>query len=391
MPQLEHLDLFEYPGGKLTDRGLAVLRHLPNLRTFNMSWQSGITDSGAANLRFCEKLESVNLMGTRTGDGAIEALRGKPALHRFHTGKLVTDAGVPLLHGFPMFKEWHAERTGALTPYDDEPTHLQIDGPFSNKGFSSLAGLDGVFGLDLFWNVTGITSDGFAVLTRLPNLRSLACDGEISNNEAMRHIAAIPRLLKLRAQESAATDEGFIALSRSATLEQFWGRHSPNLTGKGFVALSKMPALRSFGTSCKNVDDQALSTLPQFPALLDLTPVDFQDEGFRHIGRCERLERLACMYCRETTDAATEHLGRLQLKTYYASLTKITDRSLEALGRMQSLESVEFYETKDVTDAGLAHLARLPRLREVRLSGLPKVSMAGTSVFPAHVNVDYHV
>ena len=38
MPQLEHLNLSEYPGGKLTDRGLGVLRHLPNLRTFEMTW-----------------------------------------------------------------------------------------------------------------------------------------------------------------------------------------------------------------------------------------------------------------------------------------------------------------------------------------------------------------
>src|SRR5205085_10804360 len=75
MPQLEHLDLSEYPGGKLTDRGLEVLRHLPNLRTLEMTWQSGITDAGVSNLRFCDHLESVNLMGSPTGDGAIEALQ----------------------------------------------------------------------------------------------------------------------------------------------------------------------------------------------------------------------------------------------------------------------------------------------------------------------------
>ena len=51
MPQLEHLNLSEYPGGKLTDRGLEVLRHLPNLRDFEMTWQRGITDAGVANLR----------------------------------------------------------------------------------------------------------------------------------------------------------------------------------------------------------------------------------------------------------------------------------------------------------------------------------------------------
>ena len=34
MPQLEKLDLSEYPGGRLTDRGLEVLRHLPHLAAF---------------------------------------------------------------------------------------------------------------------------------------------------------------------------------------------------------------------------------------------------------------------------------------------------------------------------------------------------------------------
>ena len=43
MPQLQKLDLSEYPGGRLTDRGLEVLRHLPNLTTFDMTWQCGIT------------------------------------------------------------------------------------------------------------------------------------------------------------------------------------------------------------------------------------------------------------------------------------------------------------------------------------------------------------
>lgn len=389
MPQLEHLDLSEYPGGRITDRGLEVLRQLPSLRTFQMTWQRGISDAGTANLKFCEKLETVNLMGTPTGDGTIDALRGKPRLHHFDTGKLVTDAGLVLLHDFPMFKTWHGGSTATAMGEDHEPTHLLIDGPFTNKGLANLAGLDGVFALDLFWHVTGITSDGFEVLARLPNLASLGCDGELSDDAAMRHIASIPRLRKLRAQGTVATDDGFIALSRSASLEKFWGRECPNLTGRGFVALSKMPALRSLGVSCKNVDDEALSCLPRFPALRELTPIDVRDEGFRHVGRCSRLERLSCMYCRDTTDVATQHIAGLQLKTYYAGLTKITDLSLDILGHMASLELIEFYETKSVTDAGLTYLARLPRLREIRLSGLPKVTFEGTKVFPARVQVHY--
>jgi hypothetical protein len=378
MPQLEHLDLSEYPGGKLTDRGLEVLRRLPNLRKFEMTWQSGITDRGVANLRFCDRLEEVNLMGSPTGDGAIDALQGKAKLCRFSTGRLVTDAGIPLLHNFPLLKT--AGGSGA---------RLLIDGPFTNDGLAALAGLDGVFELDLFWHVNRITTDGFAHLVYLPNLAALGCDGELSDDVALRHIAAMPRLKRLRIQESVATDDGFVALAQSQTIEGIWGRVCPNFGSRGFFAFSRMPSLRSLGIGCRNVSDAALATLPEFPALRELTPIDFQDDGFRHIGRCRNLERLTCMYCRETGDAATEHISGLGIKYYYAGLTQITDRSLEILGRMQSLEQVDLYECLKVTDRGLPFLARLPRLREVHLDSLPGVTLEGTKVFPPGVHVYY--
>ena len=379
MPQLQWLNLTEYPGGKLTDRGLAVLRHLPNLRMFEMTWQKGITDEGVANLRFCDHLERVDLMGSPTGDGAIEALQGKTKLTSFASGKLVTDAGLKLLHNFPRLKSWQG----------DESTRLLIDGPFTNAGLASLAGLEGVFDLDLFWHVTGITSAGFAHLAGLPNLGSLGADSTLSDDEAMRHFAAIPRLRKLRAQGTVATDDGFEALSRSRTLEQLWTRETPHLGSRGFLALSRMPKLRDLGVSCKLVSDDALSALPHFPSLKKLTPIDVTDPGFRHVGRCEQLEHLSCMYCRETTDAATEHIGGLRLRLYYAGLTRITDHSLEILGRMTSLEQIELYECLHVTDAGLPFLAKLPQLRQFDVSGSPGVTLEGTKVFPAAVTVRY--
>jgi hypothetical protein len=380
MPQLEHLQLNEYPGGKLTDRGLEVLRHLPKLRAFEMTWQRGISDAGVANLRFCDRIERVDLMGSPTGDGAIEALQNKPFLRQFSTGRLVTDAGLALLHNFPLLK-----KDSGIELFG----RLLIDGPFTTEGLASLAGLEGVYDLDLFWHVTGITSDGFAHLINLPNLRALGADGGLSDNVAMRYFAAIPRLQRLRAQEAVATDEGFEALAASRTLEYFWGRECPNFGSHGFVALSKMPRLRGLGVGCKNVADAALSRLPDFPALEDLTPIGFQDDGFRHIGRCRGLVRLTCMYCRETTDAATEHIKRLNIRYYYAGLTRITDRSLEILGGMDSLEQIEFYGCNAITDAGLPSLARLPRLREVHLDSVPGVTLEGTRVFPPHVRVKY--
>jgi hypothetical protein len=288
-----------------------------------------------------------------------------------------------------MLRTWHGERAPGADGTLEGGASLLIDGPFTDRGLAGLAGLKGVRDLDLFWHVTGLTPEGFAHLAGLPNLGSLGADGRLSDDTAMRHIASLPKLRRLRAQESVATDDGFEALSRSRTIEHFWGRECPNFSGRGFVALSKMPSLRSLGVGCGNVNDRALSTLPLFPALRELTPIGVRDEGFRHVGRCERLERLTCMYCRETTDTATERVAGLRLQYYYAGLTLITDRSLEILGNMQSLEQVDLYECKGVTDAGLVFLAGLPRLREVHLDALPGVTLQGTRAFPARVRVKY--
>ena len=390
MPQLQELDLSGWHS-PLTDRGLEVLRHLENLQRFSMCWPQRITDAGVANLTHSNHLERVNLMGTPTGDGAIHALRGKPRLRFFNTGKLVTDAGLPLLHDFPMFKRWRGgDMKFDLMAFEAEPNHLMIDGPFTDEGLAGLRGLDGVFGFGFFWHAHGFTGDGLAALADLANLGFLGCQGDRCDDAAMRQIARIPRLRMLMGQGTVATDEGFAALSRSQTIEYIWGRECPNLTGRGLAALSAMPALRGLAVSCKFVDDEALSALPRFPALTALMPMDVTDDGFRHVGRCEKLENLWCMYCRDTGDMATSHIAGLKhLRTYYAGKTRMTDRSLEILSGMTSLEKLEFWEIAGITDAGVAALAGLPNLREITVEGSPNVTRGGMSVFSDNVQVKF--
>lgn len=391
LSQLRELDIGS-PKSIITDRGLEVLRHLRELRRFQMSWAQQISDVGVANLRFCDHLESVDLMGTPTGDGAIAALAGKPNLRRFKTGRMVTDAGLPLLHQFPIFNTWHGgDVEYSLLSAEAAPNHLMLDGPFTNRGVAALAGLEGVFGLSFFWHLgPGFTPDGLAPLAALPHLGMLGCEGKLCNDEAMRHIGGLPKLRMLMAQGTVASDAGFAALSRSRTIEHIWGRECPNLTGRGFAALATMPALRGLAVSCKRVDDEALSLLPHFPALREFMPMDVPDAGFRHVGRCAELEALTCMYCRDTTDIATGHIaGLTKLRKYYAGRTRITDASLQILGRMDSLERLEFWEVFGITDAGVAELVGLPRLRELSIEGSPKVTRAVMGMFPAGVRVSY--
>jgi hypothetical protein len=96
------------------------------------------------------------------------------------------------------------------------------------------------------------------------------------------------------------------------------------------------------------------------------------------------------MYCRDTGDRATEHIAGLsRLTHYYAGRTLITDRSLEILGRMPSLEEVILSACAGISDAGLPHIARLPRLRKVAVDATARVTRAGIGVFPAGVHVDF--
>ena len=374
MPQLERLEL----GGRITDRGLAVLRQLPALREIEMPWQGGVTDDGVAHLAACGRLERVNLMGTTTGDGAIGALEGKPHLRNLSTGREVTDAGVRRLASVPRL---------AMPPTSDGGFTLLLDGPFTNDGLASLAGLAGLEALDLFWHASAITPAGFAGLAAAPHLAALGADGRLADDTALTHMATMPRLTRLRMQEAVASDDGFVALGRSRSLETIWGRECAGFGDRGFLAFAAMPALRSLGIGLAGISHHALAALSSFAALRELTPIGLVDEQFVHVGACAGLERLVCMYCRESGDVATAHVAQLGLRSYYAGLTRITDRSLELLGAMPTLEQVELYECRGVTDTGLGFLAQLPRLREVSLDGLPGVTLEGTRVFAHTVRV----
>ena len=387
MPQLRELIL----GGTITDRGLEVLNHLRELRVFKMFWQKNLTDGGVSALQSCDHLEEVDLLGCNLGDDAIAALTGKPELRRLKTGRNVSDEGLALLQQFPAFKTWQGEEPSfGLMSFDAEPTNLLIDGPFTRQGLDSLRGLDGVAGLSFFRHTSRLRGDDLQSLDGLSNLAYLGCQGELCDDDAMRHIAALPMLRMLMGQGTVATDEGFRSLSRSKTIEYFWGRECPNLNASGFMAISQMPALKGLAVSCKFVDDAALASLSEFPALKELVPMDVSDNGFRHVGRSQQLESLILMYCRDTTDVATSHLtGLANLKKYHAGYTLITDASLELLSQINSLEEVSFEGCKFITDAGIPFLTTLPHLRAISIGGCPKVTRSGVIGFATSVRINY--
>jgi hypothetical protein len=394
LPRLRSLTL---GGCAIGDAGLAALGTVATLERLLLGWTQ-VSDAGLAHLAGCRALEMVDLSGTRTGDGAIRALAGMPALRHFRSGEEVTDAGLRYLRDYPVYRGRPEGGHGgpplrgvggeglSLWSYDDHPNLLQLRGRFTDLGLAELSHCEGLYALNLDSNRLLVTGAGLAPLVALPRFTALAFDAKDAD---MPYIAALPRLRHLVCQDTVAGDDGFAALARSRSLEYLWGRRCHNLRRRGFAALAEIPTLKSLSVSCLNVDDEGVASLPHFPALAELMPMDVPDEGYRHIARCPRLTSLVLMYCRETTDRSTELIAGLALRKYFASYNRITDRTPELLSGMESLEEVTFDSCAGLSDAGIGALARLPRLRTLRVSGMRNVTRGVVTAFGGGVEVRY--
>ncbi len=378
LPNLRHLDL---SGTSITDRGLAVLEELTQLETLGLI-QTRVTDAGMAPLEHCDSLRRLNLMWTHVGDGAIRALAGKEQFTHLSTGDGVTDAGMQALAEIPVYAEWQGgEVVMGLTSYEPEPNYLLLRGSFTDRGMAALRQLHGLFGLNVDANELAITGEGLRPLVDLPHLGWLAAP---ALDDQMPVIASMPHLRFLGCQDTPASDAAWVALGQSRSIEKIWGRRCHGLRTEGFLALSRMPTLRSLSVSCLNVTDRGIAALPYFPALRELMPMDVPDAGYRHIGRCREMDSLVLMYCRETTDVAMEHLAALpKLTKYFVSYNLSTDRTPEILSEISSLEEVTFDQCARITDAGIQHLRRLPHLKKLRAAGNAITGAAGVGFRPS--------
>ncbi len=389
--QFPNLQVLDLSSTSITDAAIALLCELPALQRVSLAW-TRVTDDGLRALSrrdgTLHHLASIDLTGTRCGDGAIHACTQRPALQHFRSGAATTDRGLALFHEFPRFAQWTDPDPSVASWWSEShtPTHLVIRGAVTDAGIASLAGLHGLGSLDLDDSALRLTGRSLEPLVDMAHLQSLWFD---AHDDAMAAIARLPHLRVLGVQDAPATDAGWQALGASRSIEHIWGRRCHGLENAGFRALSTMPRLRYLSASCRNVHDSALAALPDFPSLRELMPMDIPDAGYRHIAKCTELEALTLMYCRDTSDVATEHLTALpHLARYFASYTQITDRTPALLSTIPSLEEITFDSCAGLTNAGIAHLAALPRLRTLRISGRALTS-AVARAFPAQVSVHY--
>ncbi len=380
MSQLRDLDI---GGTQVTDAGIAAIAGLPHLEQLGGDG-TRITDASGRLLAQCPRLAQVNLLWTHTGDGFIAGFANHAALRHLATGEMVTDAGLAQLAHIPRYRNWTPDQMLPESYGDNGPASLTLRGAFTDRGLQSLAALHGVYSL-YYESRSDVSAAGLGALAAMQHLGALSGD---FHDADLKMIGTFPALRRLGCQDTDASDDGWTGVAASHTIEAIWGRRCDGLGSRGFRALSTMPALSNLAVSCRNVEDAAIALLPEFPLLRELMPMGVPDAGYRHIGKCERLETLTLMYCRDTGDEATSHIvGLDNLRRYFASYTQITDRTPEMLATMNGLKEIEFSAVSKLTNNGIAALAQSKSLQRVRVDGSPQVTPDVGANFPETIEL----
>ena len=127
-------------GAEISDKGLGVLTSFENLKAVLFVSKANVTDSGVQNLKACEKLEVIRLVGKQITDRTMEAIN---EIHTLRSVDLhetsVTPAGLVHLTKLARLEELYYHGKRPLSVRDGIPEwanaistrlpNLQIYGP----------------------------------------------------------------------------------------------------------------------------------------------------------------------------------------------------------------------------------------------------------------------
>jgi len=149
----------------------------------------------------------------------------------------------------------------------------------------------------------------------------------------------------------------------------------PDLKESDLDSLAALPKLSRVWIDCKRI---TVGVLEQFARVKTLTGLDLSPDESLSVECVKFLSRMRLTYLHPSTgchldDANFEMLTRnrgLKSLVIGDSNSKLSDRGLEALGKLSDLESLEIWYSRETTKTGIAALAQLRKLRSLTIAYL---------------------
>jgi hypothetical protein len=203
-------------------------------------------------------------------------------------------------------------------------------------------------------------------LPRLANLKDVCIQGVEMTDERMKKLALVSNLASLTMINVGFSDDGAKRIGELKTLRylNIWGATVDEAAMKH---LANVEDLQSFGVNLSK--EAALKGFTRFNKLEQLslgTPMS--DSGMKEIGKIKTLKHLALSLSNVTHEGLKEltHLKELQTLSFAGNYHKLTDASLQEIGRLSNLTSLDLTYTA-ITDAGMVHLLPLAKLSNLNV------------------------
>ena len=347
----------------LTALDLGALGSFPKLHRLQLD-RAVLSDANWVSLAKAGSLEELSCQGVALTPQAWKAIQGLPRLKSIVLGgKRVTATDIEALSeiaGLEKVAILDTRLTAeSLRPLARLAHCKSID--LSDTAFDrySLRVLADVAGLrELAWRGSQVRGRDLSALGRLGNLTKLDLGYSTLDDEGVRDIATFRQLraLNIRGCESVS-DDGLVALAGGSTGLQELVVSGPKLTERGIDAVSRMRNLRTLRAYGIAISSDSLAR--------------FQDSG--------NLEELMLSFPKQEQSSERAKsimaaiggivsLRRLQLHGLPQSV-----ETLAAMKRLVLLEAL-FIGNSQLDDKVIQSLTALPALRELDISGSPRVS-----------------
>jgi Leucine-rich repeat (LRR) protein len=250
LKRLRHLGIVGSPGGNVTDKGLAWLSKLTDLRELELGGLP-ITDDGLKRIATLGSLEALDLgiTGiTSAGLANLSPLKG-------HLERLILRNTEITDDGLASLSELKELRT--LDLYGTQ---------IGDAGLAKLAGLSELRELDLY--ETNVTDDGLAHLAGLAKLETLDLSGTKVTGTGFAHLSNLGSLRNLVLESSSVTDDGLDAIAQLSALWSLDFRDT-GISDAGVQQLAKLKELRHLDVrDTKITEDEFLRLVRDHPILV---------------------------------------------------------------------------------------------------------------------------
>ena len=364
----------------VTDAGLQRLSQSKSIERLCLHWLDKITDRGVAHLKNMPQLRGLDVQHARLSDASLELLATMPNLDYLHlSNEGPTDAGVAHL----------SKLTGLKYLWVD----CASNSPLTNESLRVIGGLRGLEGLHI--SGTGFTAEGIESLFGLKGLRVLSFSASDVDNSYLPQFANLKSLRHLSwGFRTNTTLSGLKALSGLSGLESLDVKQIRQ--DNGGLDLSGLKNLKDLklgmciqakvGDKYVRVydawRDSDLASLSGLTNLewLSLSGPGIGDDGVKYLAPLINMENLSIGGSPNLTDKALKYLaGMRELRILDIHDTRISEAGLVHLYPLKALDTIRIKTTLPISRPAIVRLkAELPGLRTLEVSppAQPKQSPA---------------